>query len=69
MIVLEKLAELFFDAACEFVGALVLRGVEVILETSEFKNPLLACIGYVFLGAIVGGISVFILRHPLFHLS
>lgn len=49
MALLELVAELLFEAvfefALEFFTALVLRGIEAVLDTSEFRNPLLACIG------------------------
>ena len=38
-------------------------------EISEFKNPLLACVGYVLLGAATGGLSLVLLPHPLFYPS
>lgn len=71
--ILEVLLEFFFEAAfefaLEFLAALVLRGVEEVLNTAEFKSPLLACIGYVFLGAMVGSLSLLLWPHPLVHHS
>jgi hypothetical protein len=69
LVLLEILGGLFFEAAFEFVAALVLRGIEAMLDTGDFKNPWLACVGYAFLGAVVGGISVFVFPHPLVHPS
>jgi hypothetical protein len=70
---LEILVELFFEAvfefALEFLTLLVLRSIAAVFDTSEFTNPLLACFGYVFFGAAVGGISIFFLPHPLVHPS
>ena len=70
---LEILAELFFEAVFEFVleflTLILLRGIAAVFDTSEFKNPLLACIGYVFLGGVVGGISLLFFPHPLVHPS
>jgi hypothetical protein len=70
---LEVLVGLFFEAvfefALEFLTLLLLRGIAAVFDTSEFKNPLLACIGYVFLGAVVGGISLLFFPHPLVHPS
>jgi len=70
---LEILAEIFFEAAFEFVveslGSLVLRGVAMVFETSEFKNPLQACIGYAFFGGIAGGLSLLFFPHRLVHPS
>ena len=58
---LELVLEIFFEAAFEFaadfLGALILRGIAEIFNTSEFKNPLVACTGYVFLGGLAGGLS------------
>jgi len=65
--------EIFFEAAFEFVveslGSLVLRGVAMVFETSEFKNPLQACIGYAFFGGVAGGLSLLFFPHPLVHPS
>jgi hypothetical protein len=70
---LELILEIFFEAAIEFaadfLGALILRGIAEIFNTSEFKNPLVACIGYVFLGGLAGGLSLFFFPHPLVHPS
>ena len=70
---LEMFLEIFFEAAfefaAEFLGALVWRGVVVVFDTSEFKNPLLASIGYVFLGGAAGGLSLLFFPHPLVHPS
>ncbi len=48
--ILEMFLEVFLEAAFEFAaesfGALIWRGVAAVFDTSEFKNPLLACIGY-----------------------
>jgi hypothetical protein len=70
---LEMFLEIFFEAAfefaAEFFGALILRGVAAVFDTSEFKNPLIACIGYVFLGGVAGGLSLLFFPHPLVHRS
>ena len=70
---LEMFLEIFFEAAfefaAEFVGALIWRGVGVVFDTSEFKNPLLARIGYVLLGGVAGGLSLLFFPHPLVHPS
>src|SRR5207244_6892849 len=67
------LLEVFFEAAFEFaaesIGALILRGVAAVFDTSEFKNPLLAYIGYLFLGGVAGGLSLLFFPHPLVHRS
>jgi hypothetical protein len=70
---LEMLFEILFEAAFEFaaesIGALVLRGIAALFDTSEFKNPVLAALGYVFLGGVAGGLSLLLFPHPLVHRS
>ena len=70
---LEMCLEVFFEAAfefaAEFVGALIWRGVAAVFDTSQFKNALMACIGYVFLGGVTGGLSLLFFPHPLVHPS
>jgi len=68
-IFLEVFAEALFQFAAEFVGALILRGLAEVFDTSEFKSPWLACIGYVFLGGVTGCLSLLVFPHPLFHPS
>lgn len=71
--ILEMIAEVFFEAAFEFIieflGSLVLRGIEAMFDTSQPKNPLLVCMGYVFLGGVVGGLSLLLFPHPMVHRS
>jgi hypothetical protein len=71
--IVEMFLEIFMEAAFEFaaesIGALILRGVAAVFNTSEFKNPLLACVGYVFLGGVAGGLSLLFVPHPLVHRS
>src|SRR5438132_11763020 len=71
--ILEMFLEIFLEAAFEFaaesIGALILRGVAAVFDTSEFKNPLLAALGYVFLGGVAGGLSLLFFPHPLVHRS
>jgi len=61
--------KLRFEFAAESIGALILRGLAAVFDTSEFKNPLLACVGYVFLGGVAGGLSLLFFPHPLVHRS
>jgi len=68
-VLLEIFLEAAFEFAAEFIGALILRGVAAVFDTSEFKNPLLACIGYLFLGGAAGGLSLLFFPHPLVHPS
>jgi hypothetical protein len=71
--ILEMFLEIFleaaFECAAESIGALILRGLAAIFHTSEFTNPWLACIGYVFLGGVAGGLSLLFFPHPLVHRS
>src|SRR5258707_5473128 len=70
---LEILLEIFFEAAFEFaaesIGAFIWRGLAAIFRTSEFKNPLVAVVGYLLLGGAVGGLSLLFFPHPLVHRS
>jgi hypothetical protein len=70
---LEIVLEIFFEAAFEFaaesIGALIWRGLAAVFDTSEFKNPVLAALGYVFLGGVAGGLSLLFFPHPLVHRS
>jgi hypothetical protein len=63
--------ELFLEVLFEFAGEalldLVLRGIAEVFETSRFANPVFASIGYTLLGALAGGLSLFIFPHPLVH--
>ncbi len=67
------LAGLFFEAILEFAGAalldLILRAIAAVFDASKFQNPLLAYLGYVFLGGATGGFSLLLFPHPLFHPS
>jgi hypothetical protein len=70
---LEILLEIFFEAAFEFaaevIGALIWRGLAAAFDTTEFKNPLAAAAGYLFLGGVTGGLSLLLFPHPLVHRS
>ena len=66
---LEIFVEAFFEFATESLGALILRGIAEVFDTSEFKSPLQACLGYMFFGAVAGGLSLFFVPHPLVHAS
>jgi uncharacterized membrane protein YeaQ/YmgE (transglycosylase-associated protein family) len=67
------LAEIFFEAFFELVGAalldLVSRVLAKMFEDTEISSPILASIGYGLLGALTGGLSVLIFPHPLVHPS
>ena len=70
---LELVLEIFFEAAfefaAEFLASLIWRGVAAVFDTTGFKNPVLACLGFVFLGGVVGGLSLLLFPHPLVHPS
>ncbi len=68
-IVVGIFSEAIFDFAVEFLGSLVLRGIAEAFNSSEPRNPLLACLGYAFLGAVVGAFSLLLFPHPLVHRS
>ena len=72
-LLLELFLKFFFEAAFEFaaelLGSFIWRGVAAVFDTTEFKNPALACIGYMFLGGVVGGLSLLLFPHPLVHPS
>jgi len=68
-IFLEIFGEAVFQFAVELIGTLILRGLAAEVDTSEFKNPLLASIGYVLMGGVTGGLSLLLFPRPLFHPS
>src|SRR2546422_6812315 len=51
----EIIFEALFEFALEAAFDLIVRAMAEVSEISEFKNPLLACVGYVLLGAATGG--------------
>ena len=65
----ELILEVLFELAGEAILDLALRALFEVLESSEFKNPLVASIGYAILGALTGGLSLVIFPHPLIHPS
>jgi hypothetical protein len=46
---LEIVAEALFEFLAKFIGVLILRGLAEVFDTSEFKSPLMASIGYLIL--------------------
>ena len=68
-IFLEIIGEALFEFLAEFIGVLILRGLSEVFDTSEFKSPLLAGLGYMFLGGVTGCLSLLLFPHPLFHPS
>jgi hypothetical protein len=66
---LEVLFEAAFEFVAEFIGALIIRAVGEVFDTSEFKNPVLAYLVYMALGGVVGGLSLLLFPFPLVHRS
>jgi hypothetical protein len=66
---LEVLFEAAFEFVAEFIGALIIRAVGAVFDTSEIKNPVLAYIVYMVLGGVVGGLSLLLFPFPLVHPS
>ena len=66
---LELFLEAAFEFAAEIVGSLILRGIRAVFDRSEFKNPAIACVGYLLLGGMAGGLSLLLFPHPLVHPS
>ena len=65
----EVIFEAVFEFALEAAFDLIFRAIAEVFEISEFNNPLLACVGYVLLGAATGGLSLLLYPYPLFHPS
>ena len=67
------LLALLAEFAIELAGAalldLILRGIAEVFDTSQFQNPMLAALGYVFMGGTAGGFSLALFPHPLVHPS
>ena len=65
--------EILFDAAFEFAAesivALIWRGLAAVFDISEFTNPWLAVLGYIFLGGAAGGLTLLLFPHPLVYHS
>ncbi len=57
------------EFVAEFIGALIIRAVGAVFDTSEIKNPVLAYIVYMVLGGVVGGLSLLLFPFPLVHPS
>ncbi len=67
--ILELFGEAFFQWLLTFIGDLAVRGVVSFFEMDEFESPVLAVVIYFFLGAALGGFSLFVVPHSLFHRS
>jgi hypothetical protein len=63
------LLEAAFEFAIEALGAFILRAIAEAFETSEFKTPILACVGYFCLGGLAGALSLLAFPQPLIHPS
>jgi hypothetical protein len=65
----EVFLEIFLEVAATALFDLALRAIAKVFETMRFANPVIASIGYTLLGALAGGLSVFVYPHPLVHPS
>lgn len=68
-IVAETILEAFLEIVGEAVIALISRSIGEVFVDSRGIHPILATIGYVFLGLVSGILSVFFFPHPLVHQS
>ena len=65
----ELLLEVFLQVIVEALTGLIVRSVQNRKTDSKENNPVQAGAGYLLLGALCGGMSVFLLPHPLVHPS
>jgi hypothetical protein len=67
--VLSAVAELIFEVFCqvivEAVAALIARSFRNLFEKSNAINPVLAAVGYLILGLMVGAVSLYLFPHSL----
>jgi multisubunit Na+/H+ antiporter MnhE subunit len=61
----ELLFEVFCQVVVEAVAALIARSFRNLFEESNVINPILAAIGYLILGLMIGAVSLHIFPHPL----
>ena len=69
LLLAEALLEFLIELVGEAILSLLLRATREVFVLSRAVNPVLAAIGYVFLGTVMGGISIFLFPHPLIHPS
>jgi hypothetical protein len=67
--IFEILAEVFIQVIFEAIISLISRSIRNLVEESETVSPILAAVGYLLLGFMCGGVSIFIFPHPLIHPS
>jgi hypothetical protein len=67
--IFEILAEVFIQVIFEAIISLISRSIRNLVEESETVSPILAAVGYLLLGFMCGGVSVFVFPHPLIHPS
>jgi hypothetical protein len=65
----ELLFEVFFQVVVEAILALIVRSMRDVFEKPSVIGPILAAVGYLFLGIIFGIASLHLLPHPIFHPS
>jgi hypothetical protein len=69
LIVAELLFEFLFELLMEGIVDLTVRSFRGLFENREAINPILAAALYFSLGVAVGGASLFLFPHPIFHPS
>jgi hypothetical protein len=67
--IFEILGEAIFECICAAIIALIWRPIQNAFEESEEVSPVLAAAGYLLLGFVCGGVSVYVFPHHLIHPS
>jgi hypothetical protein len=65
LVLAELLLEVLFEFAGEAILDLLLRAIAEVFETSDRSNPVVASVGYVFLGSMAGVLSLLVFPHPI----
>jgi len=65
--ILGEILEALFGFLLGAVLDLLLRAVREVFNTTEIESPGLARLGYVLLGGLSGGLSVFLFPHRIIH--
>ena len=66
---LELLLEVALQAAAEGLFAMLFTAIAEVFSPEEFRQPLVASIGYLLLGSATGGLSLIWFPFPLVHPS
>lgn len=59
--------EIVGEFLLEVIVSLILRALGAVFEEPDDVGPLLPALGYMLLGVIVGGFSLWLFPHPMFH--